>query len=179
MATNYSPAGQAALDSKIQGLRAAKAAFQALPEVFRNGLNEATFITTSEIARQAKAFVLASPSVRTRSLYNAIGFTTNDKLGRGRVGIMNITTTINVGGKNVRVRGNLVGRPGGRSLASSVRAIIPRRYAHLIEFGARHFPAEPFMLPAVEREKPHYLERCRAAGRRAEETLARIGGRNL
>ena len=179
MATNYSSVGRAARADQIQGMRAAKAAFQALPEVMRDALNEATFLTVSEIVRQAKANVLASPSVRTRSLYNAIGFVSNPKAGWGKAGIANVTTVMQVGSRKVKVRGVVIaGRGGSASTATGAQRIMPRRYAHLIEFGTIHFPAEPFMMPAVLIEKPLYLDRCLKAGKRAEITLARIGGRN-
>ena len=179
MATNYSPAGRTALDSQIQGMRAAKAAFQALPEVTRDRLNAATEITVREITRLAKATLAASPAIRTRSLQNAVAWTMNRKNGRGRVGVANVTTAIQVGGKTIRVRGNLVSRTAGSAnLATRVKAIIPRRYAHLVEFGARHFPAEPFMWPAAEAERGPHLDRYLRAGRQIEQDLSKIGNRH-
>src|SRR3954471_3099512 len=103
----------AAVGNYVQGLREAKAAFQAVPEVFRNRLLAATETTLSEIVRAAKARVLASPSVRTRNLYNAIGYTITKTNGRGRAGIQNVTTTINVGGRKVRVKGIVKAGAGG------------------------------------------------------------------
>lgn len=180
MATNYNAAGRAALDAKIQGLRAAKAAFQALPPLMQDALNEAVFLTTSEIVRLAKQFLLGHRSVRTRSLYNAIGFTSNRRAGEGKAGIMNVTTTMKVGNKRVRVRGIAIAGRGGSALTSEgAKLVKPRRYAHLVEFGTYRSAAKPFMQPAVDIERPLYLERCRRAGQRAEQTVATIGGRYL
>lgn len=164
----------------VQGLREAKAAFQALPEVTRDRLNDATRVTVQEISRLGKASVLASPSIQTRTLYNAIGWSLNEKNGRGRAGVSNITTTINLGDRKIRIKGNLVaGRGGSASIGAGAKLIRPSRYAHLVEFGARHMPAEPFMIPAAETETQPYLRRCVAAGKLIETDLAHIGSRNL
>src|SRR3954468_19457828 len=112
MAT-YSAEGQAGLAAKIQGLREAKAAFQALPEVFRNRLLAATETTLSEIVRAAKARVLSSPSVQTRNLYNAIGYSLTKSNGRGKAGIQNVTTTLQVNGRKIRVKGIITAGAGG------------------------------------------------------------------
>ena len=180
MATNYSPAGRAALDAKIQGLREAKAAFQALPEVTRDRLNAATEITVREIARLAKANLLASPSIQTRSLLNAVAWKMNYQNGRGSVGIANVTTTLTVGGKKVRVKGVIVAGKGGSALTSAgAKRISPRRYAHLVEFGSRLAGKEPFMLPAADAEQQPHLDRYLRAGKQIEQDLSAIGGRHL
>src|SRR5690349_1370659 len=93
------------IEAKIRGLKEAKAAFQALPSIVRDRLNDATFVTASEIERQAKANILASPSVQTRALHDAIGFSVNENAGKARIGIMNVTTTLRIGNRRVRVRG--------------------------------------------------------------------------
>jgi HK97 gp10 family phage protein len=148
----YNTAGQAGLAAKIQGLREAKAAFQAMPEVFRDRLLQATETTASETVRDARARVLASPSVKTRRLYDAITYRVTQTNGRAKVGISNVAF------------------PDTRGFVDR-----PARRAHFIEFGTRRQPAEPFMLPAVEGQKPLYLQRCQAAGKEAERDLA--GGR--
>lgn len=169
-----------ALQDRIRGFRAAKAAFQALPQVTRDRLNVATELTAREIARLAKANLLASPSVQTRALLNAVGWTMNAKSGRGRAGVANVTTTVTVGSRRIRVRGLLIaGRGGSARTAAGAKTVNPRRYAHLVEFGTRRFPAEPFMLPAAEAEKAPYLARCRATGRPIEQDLAAVGARVL
>lgn len=76
-----------ALGLRIQGMREAKAAFQRLPEVFRERLADATEATAKEIARGAQVRVLSSPSVVTRALYNAIGWKMNRNNGRGAAGV--------------------------------------------------------------------------------------------
>ena len=167
----------ASLTEKIQGLREAKAAFQALPTIVRDRLLDATFVTLSEIKRHAQAQLLASPSIQTRNLYNAVDFTLNKNSGRGRVGIANVMTVLNVGGLRLRGRGIIKAGAGGSALTSKgASKDVPRRRAHFIEFGTRHHPAEPFMTPAAESQVQPYLERCRARGPQIEQDAARIGG---
>lgn len=179
MATTYSAAGQAGLAVKIQGLREAKAAFQKLPEITRDAMNVATFTTVSEIARLAKGRVLASPSVQTRALYNAIGFSVTPTNGRGRAGIQNVTTSVSrVNGRNVKVKG-IVTSSRRHVVMGGALVRNPRRYAHLVEFGSRKMKAEPFMLPAAESQKQPYLDRCMKAGKVIEQQMAAIGGRLL
>jgi len=171
---------QSALAGKIQGLREAKAAFQAMPQVVRDRLNAATFTTISEIARLAKGHLLTSPSIETRSLYNAVAFTMNEKNGRGKVGIANVTTTMTVAGKRVTVKGLIIAGKGGSALkAAGAKKILPRQYAPKVEFGTRFMPAEPFMTPATESQKQPYLDRCQARGRDIEKDLSAIGSRTL
>ena len=130
------------LRTHIQGLREAKAAFQRLPAITREAMNDATDLTLREIVRGARERLNASPSIQTRALYNNVGFSLNLNNGRGRAGIQ-------------------------RSPAA--------RRAHFIEFGTRHMPAEPFMLPATEAQKAPYLDRCRKAGKVIEQQTAAIG----
>lgn len=177
------PNDAGAIANHVRGLREAKAVFQALPEVVRNRLNAATELTVREIARNAKAKVQASPSIRTRTLYDAIAWTMNTKNGRGRVGVSNVTSYANpLPGirKNVKVKGRLIAGRGGSALTSEgARLVRPSRYAHLVEFGARHMPAEPFMIPSAEAQAQPYLERCRDRGRDIERDMANIGARYL
>jgi HK97 gp10 family phage protein len=171
------PNSSSAISGHIQGLREAKAAFQALPDIVRTHLLEATETTVREIARQAQANLQASPSIQTRSLYNHVKWAVTKTNGRGRVGISSGQTTITVGGKKVRVKGIVIaGRGGSASRSAGAKVIRPSRYAHLVEFGARHMPAEPFMLPAAESQKQPYIDRCRAAGPDIERAVAKIGG---
>jgi HK97 gp10 family phage protein len=147
MAT-YSQAGQAGLSVKIEGLREAKRAFQALPVVFRDRMLAATETTASEIVRAAQARILSSPSVQTRRLYAAIAYKVTKTNGRAKVGVTDVAFP-DTGG---------VDRP--------------LRRAHFVEFGTRNMPAEPFMIPAAEGQTQPYLARCQAAGREAERDLA-------
>lgn len=165
------------LQSKIQGMREAKAAFQALPEIVRDQLAHATFTTISEIKRLAKARILASPSVRTRALYNSIEFSMNYNNGRGRVGVTTGSTTglfaagTGVAGELKRrtIKGIVIGS------GASARLIKPSRYAHFLEFGTHKMPAEPFMIPAADNQKSAYLDRCKGAGKMIEQETARVG----
>ena len=174
MATNYSPAGQSGLAAKIQGLREVKAAFQALPAIVREAmLDEAITPTTSEVARQAKANLLSSPSVNTRALYNHVAFAVNRNNGRGRVGISAGTTTFRIAGKRISVKGIVrTGGAGGRARVDN-----PAARAKFIEFGTRKMQAEPFMIPAAESQKGPFLDRAKRAGKRVESDMAHVGGR--
>ena len=174
------PTNATAIAGHIAGLREAKAAFQALPEVVRARLLSATETTLREVVRLAKMRIAANPSIQTRTLFNAIGYTLNKKSGRGKAGVSNVSTTITVGGKTFKVKGLLVaGRGGSASTAKGARLIRPSRYAHLIEFGSRRQRKEPFMLPAVQSQEQAYLSRCQAQGPAIEKDVAAIGLRNL
>ncbi len=141
-------ATSSALEEHIRGLREAKAAFLAVPEVFRERLSDATETTVREIARGAQARLASSPSVRTRRLLNAVLWKMSRKTGRGTVGISNIQF------------------PGTKGVDQ------PARRAHFVEFGTRNMPAEPFMIPAAESQTQLYLQRTMAAGKVAENDLA-------
>jgi HK97 gp10 family phage protein len=159
------PNDAAAIAGHIQGLREAKAAFQALPEIVRDRLNVATSTTASEIARAAKANLLASPSIQTRSLYNHVTWSMNEKNGRAKVGVASGTTRGTGASAKIKFKGVVVGG----------KLIRPSRYAHLVEKGTRHFEAEPFMLPAAESQTAPYLDRCERAGKQIEGAVAAIG----
>jgi HK97 gp10 family phage protein len=175
------PNNTAAIQAHVQGLREAKAAFQALPEIVRDAMLDATETTVREIVRHAKARVTNSPSIQTRSLLNAIAWSINRKSGLGKAGVTSGSTTgyfsagTGVAGelKKRTIKGVIIG--SGRK----ARLVRPSRYAHLVEFGARHMKAEPFMMPAAESQKQPYLSRCRAAGKQIEKNTAAIGARNL
>lgn len=174
------PNNTTAINEHVQGLRDAKAAFQALPEIARDHFNAATMVTVSEIARGAQARLLASPSIQTRNLYNAIGWAMNWKAGRGSAGVMNVSTTLSVNGRKVRVKGIVTaGKGGSAAIAHGATIDKPRRRAHFVEFGTKNMPAEPFMLPAAENETPRYLARCRQVGPEIERDMAAIGARLL
>ena len=174
MAT-YSAAGQAGLAVKIQGLREAKRAFQALPEVTRDAMLSAVEMTARELARNAQAKIASSPSINTRSLYNAIAWRVTKTNGRAKVGVSPTSTTFyNV---STRKRERFKGRIGARGGKQVL--IRPDRYAHFIEFGTRKQPAEPFMIPAAEGQKGPFLDRVKAAGRKVERGMGNVGGRML
>ena len=168
------------IETKIRGFREAKAAFQALPTVMRERLLVATETTLSEIVRHAKGRIQSNPSIRTRALLNAIHYTINKNNGRGRAGVSNGTTSITIGGRKFRIRGQLrLGRNGSALTSEGAALIRPSRYAHLVEFGTRRQRAEPFMVPAAKSQEQPYLDRCRRAGQDVERDLAAIGMRNL
>lgn len=159
------PNDPTAIAGHIRGLKEAKAAFQALEPTFRERLGAATETTVREIARAAQARLLASPSIQTRNLYNAVGWSYTPTNGRGRAGIQNVTTTIRVGTRRIRVKGIVTAGTGVDR---------PARRAHFVEFGTRHMRAEPFMVPAAESQTQPYLARVKAAGKQAEHDLARM-----
>lgn len=172
------PNNQAAIAGHVQGLREAKAAFQALPAIVRDNLLHATTVTVQQIARGAQARLVASPSIQTRNLYNAVAWSVTKTNGRGRVGITSGQTVFSdlATRKRIRVKGIVMaGNAGG----ASGRVDRPSRRAHFIEFGTKHMPAEPFMMPAADAEKGPYLQRCVAAGKGIERDVAAIGLRNL
>lgn len=177
------PNDAGAIAGHIQGLREVKAAFQALPQIVREHLNDATELTLRELVRHAKINLERSPSIRTRALLNNVGWTLNRKSGRGKAGVSSGSTTLSnsvmggIGRSIVRVKGIVIAGRGGSALTSQGATLIrPSRYAHLVEFGTRHASAEPFMMPAAESQKQPYLERCRAQGPKIERDAARIGG---
>jgi len=170
------PNSESAIAGHVQGLREAKAAFQALPEIVREAMLEATETTLSEIVRHARARLQSSPSIRTRALYNQIGFTLNRKSGRGRAGIMAGTTTFVSAGKRIRIKG--IYRKNADGTWNS-KKIQPSRYGPKVEFGTKSMSAEPFMVPAAESQEQPYLARCQAAGRTIETKMAAIGGGRL
>jgi hypothetical protein len=176
------PNDSGAIQAHVRGLREAKAAFQALPVAMRERLLTATETTVREIVRLAKSRLASNPSIRTRSLYNQVGWTLNAKNGRGRAGVGSGSSTISfahVGGitKKIKVKGILVpGRNGG---AAGAKLIRPSRYAHLVEFGSRSQKAEPFMVPAAKSQEQPYLDRCLRAGKDVERDVAAIGMRTL
>lgn len=153
-----------------------------MPEVFRTRLLDmAVEPTLSEIVRHAKGRLQSNPSIESRSLYNALAYTLNRNSGRGRAGISNVTTTINIGGgRRVRVKGIVVPGRGGSALTSQgAKLVKPSRYGPKVEFGTKHMKREPFMVPAVQSQERPIVDRSRAAGREAEKDLAAIGMRNL
>lgn len=168
-----------ALNAKIRGLSQAKAAFQALPAIVRERMLEATETTVREIARNAQAKIASSPSIRTRALYDAVKWQVTKTNGRGRVGIANATTRISSIAlkKTITVKGTVVSSV--RDGKAHMVVVQPTRYAHLVEFGAEHMPAEPFMIPAAEAEVQPFLQRCVRAGKDIEKDTAAIGLRGV
>lgn len=179
------PNNSTAIAGHIEGLREAKAAFQALPEAMRVRSLAATETTLSEIVRHAKLRIAANPSIQSRTLYNSIAYTLNKNSNRGKAGVTNGSTTIlfaHMGGitKKIKVKGTLVAGKNGSALTSQgAKLVRPSRYAHLIEFGTKHFKAEPFMIPAAQTQEQPYLDRMKEAGRHVERDISQIGMRNL
>lgn len=170
--------------AKVEGLRQARDAFQAFPEIVRARMLEATEVTLREIQRQARARLERSPSIRTRSLFNHVLFNKPSKVtGIGVVGVSAGSTTYTqqanfaagvIGGARRKFKGVIVTSASGRA-----RLVVPTKYAHIVERGSVHMPAEPFMQPARDAEEPHHIQRMAATGRDIERDMAAIGSRNL
>lgn len=180
------PNSRSAISLHVKGLKEAKARFQALPEIVREAMLHATEVTVREITRNAQARIQRSPAVRTRALHDHIGWSVTRSNGRGRAGVRSGTTMLTtianfaageIGGRRIRVKGIIT--PGANGGAAGAKRVQPTRYAHFVEFGTRHMPAEPFMIPSAETEKPNYLARCRAAGQVIERDASVRGGRLL
>lgn len=166
------PNNQAAIAAHVRGLREAKAAFQALPQIVRERMLSAVETTVREIVRGAQARLQASPSIITRNLYNHVRFTLNKKSGRGRVGIASGETKVSSLAlrRTVKIKGIVMQDARGRQ-----RVDKPSRRAHFIEFGTRHHPAEPFMIPAAKSQEQPFLARAKEAGKGIEQDMAAIG----
>jgi hypothetical protein len=168
----------------VEGLREAKAKFAALPPFMQQKRIDVNSATAAAVALGAKQNLIASPSIRTRSLYNHVNWKITKTSGVALVGVTSGSTvqrmTVRVGNaavlKNVRVKGIVIAGRGGSALTSQgARLIRPSRYAHLIEFGWSKAPAEPFMIPATARQKEPHLQRWRAAGKQLERDMAGVG----
>ena len=171
------PNNAAAVGAHIQGMRELKRAFQALPEIVRERMLVATEETVRAIASKAQERLRSSPAIRTRALHDHVAWQVTKTNGRGKVGVKTGTTTMTIGGRRRRVKGIITAGAGGSaSTSAGATKIQPTRYAHLVEFGTKHMPAEPFMMPAAESEKGRFLERCKAAGPDIERDVAKIGG---
>src|SRR3990167_8568369 len=131
------------LTLKIEGMRAAKAAFQALPETVRDGLLDATETTARELVRHAQARLASSPPIQTRPPHDPVAWA-NKKNGRAKAGISTGSTVIMLStGRRRRVRGIITAGAGGGAAGGS--RDVPSQRAHFIEFGTRHMAAEPFI----------------------------------
>lgn len=172
------PNNSAAIAGYVAGLKEAKAAFQALPEIASDLLNDATELTVREVVRHAQAKLQSSPSIQTRNLYNHVTWSLNRKSGRGKAGIATGSSVISaqaghVGKSTIRVKGIVMAGKGGG--AAGGRLDKPSRRAHFVEFGTKHMKAEPFMIPAAEGQTAPFLNRCKGAGPLIEKGVAAIG----
>ncbi|MGE3840050.1 MAG: hypothetical protein AB7I50_00540 [Vicinamibacterales bacterium] len=179
------PNNAGAISAYIDGMRQAKARFQALPVVMQEKRLNVNSATAAAVAVGARQRLLSSPSIQTRSLLNHVKWKVTKTNGTALVGVTSGSTvqqvTVRVGNaavlKKVRSKGIIIAGRGGSALKSQGAKIIrPSRYAHLIEFGWLKAPAEPFMIPATNAQKEPHLQRWRAAGREIERDLAGGGG---
>jgi HK97 gp10 family phage protein len=164
----------------ILGVRACREAFQQLPEITREAMNDATLWAVQQGARLAQAQIERSPSIVTRALHDHIAFAINRKAGRGSFGVTPGSTTFQIAGRRVRVKGLVTAGAGGSaSRSAGARVDKPSRRAHFVEFGTTHQRAEPFMTPAAEALRDPYLDRCIRAGTTIERDMAAVGSRTL
>lgn len=169
----------------VSGLRAAKDAFKALPQVTRDRTNQAVEDTTQAIYRGAVRRV--APHRRYGFLQRYLDTSMNRKTGTGKVGLPRLAAVIPAGpsagfmSRTVRAgkrRFEIIGRP---TAGHGTRVVYPSKYAHLVEFGHRRgrgtsaAPAYPFMIPSAEAERSKFLTRCQEAGRGIERDMAAIG----
>lgn len=136
--------------SNVQRLREAKAAFNALPDIVREAMNDATEVTLERI----RASAVQRVPVRYGFLRDRIKWKLNRKIGFGRVGISNEQATT----------------PDGKT-------VYPSLYGKFAEFGTIHQHAHPFMAPAAEAEVNPHIQRCRDARSLIEKEAAAIGNR--
>src|SRR5574343_344848 len=162
--------------SSIVGLAQAKSAFQKLPDVVRERMNDATEHSSIRILAGARQRL--APHRRYGFLENYLGYSMNRKTGEGRVGLPRRAAVIPGGAKIGAPKTRSIRRLGkkgnrwvqittfdvyGEGSAKGAKTIYPSKYGHLVEFGHRKgagkssAPPSPFMIPSAEAEKTHYV----------------------
>lgn len=122
---------------KVRGLDEVEEVLDQLPDrVSRNVLTASLRLGARVIAKAAAENLRASPSVDSGLLSVSITSRARRKSKGGRA-------VVSVGAARKAVQVRRKGR------AESVKAV-PSRYAHLVEFGTKNMPAEPFMRPALD-----------------------------
>jgi HK97 gp10 family phage protein len=116
---------------------------------------QATGAAARVVKKGAKRNIVSSPSVRSRGLLNAVIVKRLPKSERQDLTAAHIVT----------VRGR-----GKRSRKGVFTAGAP--YAHLVEFGTVHMPAEPFLGPALRNGQ---TEAANAMKKSLERGIARSG----
>lgn len=120
---------------RIEGLQQLGERMRNLSEkVNRRVAGQSTNAAAQVIKRQAKLNILTSPSVDTRSLYDAVIV---KKLPKSQTSL----TSEHI----VTVRGR------GKKKLKGKQRMAP--HGHLVEFGTVNMPAEPYLRPAFEQEK--------------------------
>src|SRR5262245_22672681 len=99
----------------IKGHKAAKEAFLKFPEIVREQMNEANAVTARAIQNRARLRLQNSPSIRTKTLYNAVDYKLYPKTGRAKVGISDVTAVI-------------AGSGGSALTSRGAQRVQPRRY---------------------------------------------------
>lgn len=167
----------------VTGLKEARAAFRRLPDVVRERMADATEQSCTRLLSDARRRV--APHRRYGFLERYLAQSINRKSGEGRVGLPRVAAVIPAGASPSDTRTAVIRRKGastfhvyGAGRAKGAKVVYPSKYGHLVEFGHRRgrghaeAPAYPFMIPAAEAEKGHYLQGCRKAGQQIERDMS-------
>lgn len=167
----------------LAGLKDAQAAFRRLPDVTRERMLEATDDATVRILAGARRRV--APHRRYGFLERYLARSVNKRTGEGRIGLPHVAAVIPGGASPASARSAVIRRRGaatfhvyGTGSARGGKVVYPSKYGHLVEFGHTRgagkssAPPYPFMIPAAEAEKGHFLQRCRDAGPKIERDLS-------
>lgn len=131
-----------------------------LPErVAKNVTTGALRAGAAVIARQARANVRNSPSIDSGLLVRNITSRARKRSKKG-------SAVVSVG---VARKTAMVVRKGREKAVK----VSPARYAHLVEFGTEHSPAEPFLRPALDEKGDEAIARIGAAMGKGIEREAR------
>lgn len=144
----------------ISGLKEIEEVLKKLPE---NMAKRATYgalrAGAAVIAKAARAKVKANPSIDSGLLEKNI---TSRARRRSKKG----SAVVSVG---IHRKAAQVVRKGRKKPVK----VVPSRYAHLVEFGTEHSPAEPFMRPALDEQVGVAAEKVKEGLARAVEREAR------
>jgi hypothetical protein len=167
----------------VLGLKAAQAAFKALPDVARERLGDAAEDTAIRVLAGARRRVASHR--RYGFLERYLDRSMNRTTGEARVGLPRRAAVIPGGAAPGSARTGVIRRRGaatfdvyGSGSAQGARVVYPSKYAHLVEFGhgrgagKSSAPAYPFMIPAAEAEKQSFLRACQEAGQKIERDLS-------
>lgn len=160
---------------KLVGAKDIEALLKRLPErVAKNVTTGALRSGAAVIARQARANVRNNPSVDSGMLVRNI-------TSRARKNSKQGSAVVSVG---IARKTAMVIRKGRKKTTKAS----PARYAHLVEFGTEHSPAEPFLRSALDQKGEEAILRigealgkgvAREAGKLASGKTSFITGRKI
>jgi hypothetical protein len=153
---------------RIEGLKAARAAFKQLSEKLQVELGTAALTTARATMARAGAKVPvrhdAIPGYSGGALRDAISAKLDARTGEAKCGLMF---------KRIAIAGT-----GGSALKSKgARLIQPTKYGHLVEFGFHHYRAgwiagTSFMISSAEEERSNYVALCSKVGKDVSQQLS-------